>query len=45
MEIIKEQYFLFNTNKTKISYILENKIMIYTNISKINFEEINIENI
>ena len=43
MEIIKEQYFLFNTNKTKISYILENKIMIYTNISKINFEEINIE--
>ena len=41
MEIIKDQYFLFNTNNTKITFILENKIMVYSNISKIKFEDNN----
>lgn len=44
MEIITEQYFLFNTNKSLINMIVDNKIMVYTNISKlkISFEYSNI---
>lgn len=38
MEILKEQYYIFNTNKTILEYIILNKIMVYTNISKINLE-------
>jgi hypothetical protein len=36
MEILKEQYFLFNKNKKLVDFIVENNIMVYTNISKIN---------
>lgn len=38
MEIITKQYFLFNTNKTILDYVLKNKIMVYTDVSKINFD-------
>ncbi len=50
MEIISEQYFLFNTNKVLLQYIIDNKIMTYTNVSKIdltldNINDLKLENI
>jgi hypothetical protein len=35
---LTEQYFLFNTNKIILEYVLKNKIMVYTNVSNMNLE-------
>jgi hypothetical protein len=40
MEILREQYFLFNKNKKLVDFIVENNIMVYTDISKINIKNI-----
>ena len=37
-EQLTKQYFLFNTNRVILAYVLKNKIMVYTNVSKINLE-------
>jgi hypothetical protein len=41
--IINKQYYLFNTNNALIQLIIENKILVYTNISKITIDFINNE--
>jgi hypothetical protein len=38
MDIIDKQYYLFNTNKVLIDIIKQKKILVYTNISKLNTE-------
>lgn len=38
MDIIDKQYYLFNTNKVLIDIIKQKKILVYTNIYKLNIE-------
>ena len=48
MDILVKQYYLFNKNKELVNKIIDEKIMVYTNISKLNINfknDIKLENL